>query len=327
MRERVLITGASGFLGFHILEAAIAQNLDVFAAVRRGSKVEHFSHLPVKLIYLDYSNMANLKNEMTTLQFDYIIHAAGLTKARNEAEYHLVNTEYAHNLGLAAKAGHPKLKKFVLISSLAAIGPLRDSSVLIDENTLPNPVTWYGKSKMSAEKKLLELGLPLVILRPTAIYGPRDKDIFILFKTINKGLEIYLGKQPQLLSFIHAKDVAQVSIASLFTKNEGCYNLSDGCSYSRYDFASILKKYMRRKTLKIYLARNMVKTIAFISEHFQGMLSRASVLNREKLNELLAPNWCCKIEKAKKDLGFMPRYNLEKGIEESLAWYKENKWL
>ena len=327
MKEKVMITGASGFLGFHLIEAALKNNLDVYAAVRKSSNIAHLKNLPVSFTYPDFSSRENLKHEIELNQYNYIIHAAGITKARNQQEYNTINTTYTFNLAAAAERADISLKKFVFISSLAAVGPLKNYDEFILETTLPKPVTSYGKSKLLAEEKIKDLKIPLIILRPTAIYGPRDKDIFIIFKTIQKGIEPYIGNHDQQLSFVYVKDVASVAVSSLFSSCTGIYNLSDGYCYSRYDLADNLKSLMQKKTMKFHLSRNMVNTLAVTLENVYGLLHKIPALNKEKINELSAANWICNINKAKKELGFQPVYNLEAGLRESLDWYKEFNWL
>ncbi len=327
MKEKVLVTGASGFLGFHLIEAALASNLDVYAAVRKGSNIDHLKNLPVTFTYPDFANLVRLREEIISGQYAYIIHAAGLTKANSKEEYNLVNAEYAFNLGKAAEQAKDTIKKFIYISSLAAIGPLNNIDEAINELTPANPVTSYGRSKLLAEKMLQQLSLPLVILRPTAVYGPRDRGIFILFKAVKRGLEPYLGNHKQQLSFIYARDVADAAVAALFRNFNSSYNLSDGNIYTRYDLAKYLKLYMQKKTLRVHLPDHIVNAIAFTLEKTLKVFNKVPVLNKEKLNELSGANWICDIRKARNELGFNPVYNLESGVRESLEWYQQNKWL
>lgn len=327
MKEKILITGANGFLGFHLIEAALQNNLQVYAAVRKESKIDHIKHLPIVFTFLDYSNLFKLQNEIIAGQYDYIIHAAGLTKGMNKEEFNMVNAQYSLCLGKAALTPQARIKKFIFISSLAAIGPIDKYSNKINELTPANPVTSYGKSKLLAERMLEKLTLPLIILRPTAVYGPRDKDIFIMFKAIKRGVEMYLGKQNQQLTFIYVKDVANLAISALFSDRIGAYNITDGNNYTRYDLAIYLKQYLKQKTIKFHLSIIVVKITTFILEYSMRMFNKNSVLNREKLNELLADNWACDIKKAKSELGFLPKYDLDKGVKESVDWYKQNKWL
>lgn len=328
MSQRVLITGASGFLGYHMIGAAIEKGLEVYAAVRPNSNIDHLQKLPVNYLFLDYGDENDLYRQLAENKIDYIIHAAGVTKAIRQEEYNLINATYTLQLAKAAEKLGRSFKKMVFISSLAAVGPLGDDQTKITEATTPNPVTAYGKSKLLAEAGLANIGIPVTILRPTAIYGPRDKDIFIMVKTVNKGFDPYIGKFLQQLSFVHAKDVAEVAVAALFNSRAlGVYNITDGNSYNRYQFSDITRMLLKRKAIRFHIPMPLVKTLAFVLETTNGWLKKPSVINREKLHELAARNWICDISKAKTELAFAPKFDLQSGLEDSIAWYTKNKWL
>lgn len=330
MKERVLITGASGFVGFHLIERALEKELEVFAAVRPSSKTSHLQFLPVKLIEADLSNPLKIKAQLEHYQFDYIIHNAGLTKARTQEEYNYVNAVLTRNLAEAATLAQIPLKKFAFISSLAALGPVNDTAEPINCNTEPHPVTAYGRSKLLAESYLSEFGqLPLVVFRPTAVYGPRERDIFIIIRAIAKGVEPYIGKKGQKLSFIYVKDLADAVIRSLYFQQKAhtSYNLSDGRVYSRYALADIIKGYLGKRTFKFHIPAELVAAIASLLEVTYRFSRKTPALNKEKLNELNAANWSCSIREIEKDMGFIPQYDLEKGLAETVEWYRENQWI
>lgn len=328
MRERVLITGASGFAGFHIIEEALHNNFEVYAAVRKTSKTEHLKHLDIHFVNLSYRDVPALKQQLTDIKPDYIIHAAGITAARSQAEYDQINATYTFNLASAAVQAGINLKKFVLISSLAALGPLKTLVGSISERSKPKPVTAYGRSKLLAEEQLMTVkNLSYTILRPTAIYGPRDTGIFIFFKQLVRGIEPYMGKAEQKLTFIYVKDVAKAAIKSLYSSNVTDYNLSDGNFYSKYELGNLAKEALSLKTFKFHLPVIFIKLIASISEKVSSLSNKAAILNTEKLNELMAVNWSVDIEKAKAELGFYPAYNLKTGLIETLKWYRANDWL
>lgn len=329
MKQKVLITGASGFVGFHLIEAALNRGLEVYAAIRKSSIVDHLKSFDISYTELDFRSVESLKKDINEKQYDFIVHAAGTTKAKNLEEYNLVNASYTENLALAAVASGVEIKKLVFMSSLASIGPLSEGNQLINEQTIPRPVTAYGKSKLLAEEKLQQIKLPVVALRPTAVYGSRDKDIFIILKTFNNGFEPYIGSKAQDLSFVYVKDLARVSLNALYTSDEanGAYNITDGKCYDRYELANITKKVLDKQTLKFHLPVPFVKGLALVLEKSYGLFNKTPVLNLEKLNELTAANWCCDISKANKYLDFNPKYDLQKGLIEALEWYKENKWL
>lgn len=329
MKQKVLITGATGFLGFHLIEAALGSGLEVYAAVRSSSKTDHLKHFDINYIHLNFSSIEAMEKEIKDKGFEYIIHAAGTTKAKNLEEYNTINALYTENLAKAVYNSGTKIKKLVFISSLAAIGPLHEGGQLITENNNPHPVTAYGISKLLAEQKLKQIDLPVITLRPTAVYGSRDKDIFIILKTFNQGIEPYIGNKAQDLSFIYAKDLATLTINAMFTNEaaNGAYNITDGNCYDRYQLANITKKVLNKKTIKFHLPLVFVRSLALLLERSYGWFNKTPTLNIEKLNELTAANWCCDISKAKYHLGFKPAYNLESGLTEALKWYKENKWI
>ncbi|MBB6128946.1 NAD-dependent epimerase/dehydratase family protein [Mucilaginibacter lappiensis] len=328
MKQRVLITGASGFVGYHLIEEALQNDLDVYAAVRKSSNIDHLKHFTINYVQLNYKDLPTLKQQLTDIKPDYIIHAAGVTSARSQAEYNHINATYTHNLATAAAGACPNLQKLVLIGSLAAIGPLKTLTGIITEATPPAPITAYGRSKLLAEEQLRTVeNLNYTILRPTAVYGPRDTGIFIFFKQLVKGLEPYIGKTQQKLSFIYVKDVAKAAIKALYGGNHQTYNLSDGNFYDKYELGDLTKEILGITTFKFHLPVNFVKIIAAISEKVSSLRNKAAVVNIEKIDELMAVNWYCDNESAKSDLGFYPAYNLKTGLAETLTWYKANKWL
>ena len=328
MKERVLITGASGFIGYHLIKAALANNLEVFAAVRKSSKIDHLKKFDIKYTYPDFASPEALKKEIAENKYTYIIHAAGVTTARSQKEYNDINAGYTTNLAQAAVESGINLKKFVLLGSLAALGPLDTADGVIYEDTPPHPVTAYGRSKLLAEENLRKFtSLNHTILRPTGVYGPRDRDIFIFFKQVARGLEPYIGRIEQRFSFLYAGDLAQAAIKALYNGNQETFNLSDGNSYDRYQLAGNIKKALNLRTVKFHLPVNFVKSIAYLSEKYCSLSNKAATLNVEKLNELMAVNWFCDIEKAKTGLGFTPEHDLQAGVAETIKWYKSNKWL
>jgi UDP-glucose 4-epimerase len=328
MREKVLITGASGFVGYHLINEALKNNLEVYAAIRKSSSIDHLKGLDVKYVYPNFKDQDSLTQLLKDNGINYIIHAAGATKARSQSEYDTINATYTVNLAKAAVNAGEQFKKLVLISSLAAVGPINTLNGIITNDTLPNPVTAYGRSKLAAEEQLKAIpGLNYTILRPTAVYGPRDKDIFIFFKQVVKGLEPYIGNKAQKLTFIYVTDLAEVSVKALFAGSGKTYIISDGNFYSRYELGNITKSVLNLKAIKFHLPVNLVKVIAAIAEKVSSLSNKASALNIEKLKELTAANWNCEIEQAKHDLGFYPKHDLDAGLTETLNWYKANNWL
>jgi nucleoside-diphosphate-sugar epimerase len=328
MKGRVLITGASGFVGYHVVKEALKKELEVFAAVRPTSVISHLKDFNIQFTYLDFREKQSLIADFSKNKYDYIIHLAGLTKALTSKEYDDVNAYYVQNIAYAIVESGIAIKKFVLMSSLAAIGPLDTLDGSISENKAPSPVTTYGKSKLLGETLLKKFNqFDYTILRPTAVYGPRDKDMFIFFKQISQGFELYIGKQSQKLSFIYVIDLAQASIKALNAPEKSTYILTDGFIYNREELAKQAKETLEIKTLRINIPLPIIKLIASIIGNFGTLTKKATTLNPEKVNELIAKNWGCDISLSLKELNYNPRFNLKNGIKNTFAWYKNNNWL
>lgn len=325
-QRRILITGASGFLGFHLIQEALKENYEVYAAVRKTSNVSHLDTSKIHLVEPKWTDEKALHELLASLKITHIVHAAGATKAKTQEDYNFVNAIYTEKLAKAAAAA--QIQHFLFISSLAAVGP-SENGELLTESSIVKPITYYGKSKLLAENLLAAIpDLPYTILRPTAIYGPWEKDLFLLLQLINKGWEIYISRMPQILSFVHGNDVALVSIQLLsLPAQRTVYHISDGINYNRYDFASIAKKSLRKKTFKLHVPMPLVKAIAWSMDAVYKNGKGIPALNPDKLKELTAPNWGCSIQKIQTQTGFQPQFDLEKGLSHTIEWYVNNKWL
>lgn len=326
MKKKILITGANGFVGYHLVKEALEMGLEVFAGVRKGSDLSYLKDFGVQFSYLNYDNLNELKINFLFRQYDFIVHAAGATKAANEREYYHINADYTKNIATAATFINPE--KFLLLSSLAALGPTNLNDLIgLHPDTNPRPVTSYGRSKLKAEMITKEFqNLRWNIIRPTAVYGPREKDLLMLIKMINRGIEIYLGKDKQILSFVHVEDLAKIVIKACTSKKvKECYNISDGNIYSTEKLSGLVKKELRKKTIKITLPITFLRLIIFISAKVNKR--KPSILNEDKLNELVAESWNCDISKLKNDFDFKAQFNLESGMKHTIKWYKINKWI
>jgi len=329
MKKRVLITGATGFVGYHLIKSALDNNLEVYANVRQKAAADHLKDFKINYVDLDFESIYLLKENIEEKKYDYIVHAAAVTKAKNLGDYNKVNAIYTRNLAIAASKSAHVIKKFIFISSLAALGPLNRKNEKLTDKGASNPVTNYGISKALAETYLAQVQkLPLIIFRPTAVYGPREKDIFILIKTIKAGLELYIGKQEQELSFVYATDLANIIIKALASDVVGkSYNISDGAVYSRSSLAANVRKALGKKTVTVNLPVPIIKGLAWSMERFYGLFNKIPALNVDKIKELTALNWGCDIKNIQNDFGFVPQFGLEQGLNETINWYRKNNWL
>ena len=326
MNKRLLITGASGFVGYHLIKEALQQGDEVFAAVRKTSAVDHLQQSGIRLVYPDLQHPEQLKQELEQYGITHIVHAAALTRAATQDDYNQANAVLARNLALAASLANIDLKSFVFISSLAAMGPSVNGQPITEEAP-PHPVTFYGKSKLLAEQYLAGInGLPLTILRPTAVYGPREKDLFIVLSMIRKGWEMYIGNKEQKLSFLYVNDLATIVFKALDAPARGSsYHVCDGKTYDRFALADNTKRLMHRKTIRLHVPLGLVKFFLNVQEKLKMASGKMSILNNDKLPELTA-SWECSIQKAQRELQYQPAWLLQDGLNQTIDWYEENKW-
>ena len=331
MTKKILITGASGFVGSHLVEAAHHLGLEVHAAVRKTSKIDEIKPFVDKFVYPVFDDIDNLKKLFQQENYHYIIHAAALTKAKSENDLVNVNVGYTEKLLEAAFAQSNNLERAVFVSSLAAIGPRAYDTSELNEDSDYIPVTAYGRSKQAAELMLKDKfsDKAISVFRPTAVYGPREKDLFILFDTLNKGFDPYIGKKGQKLSFVYVKDLVDVLLKGCVLPQDGLqfYNISDGKEYSKYAMADIFKETFSKNPLRLHIPFGLVSLVAKISARLYKNSSKTPTIYPERLGELTAENWVCSIEKAKATLGYAPQYDLNKGLRETLLWYKSHNWL
>ncbi|MBK9257572.1 MAG: NAD(P)-dependent oxidoreductase [Saprospiraceae bacterium] len=330
MKKKVLITGATGFIGGFIVRECLSRGYEVTATVRKSSDTSGLKGLDIKLIEWNFEDILQMTESLQYHQFEYIIHNAGLTKSPEPKAYWKVNTTYLDNLLCAIKNAKINIQKFVFISSLASYGPADfQKNGILDSNSVPHPVTNYGRSKLDSENLLINSkDIPWVILRPTAVYGPMEKDLFNVFETINKGIELVAGFGKQKLTFIYVKDLAKMIVDAMSSdvKHKG-YFVTDGQSYEGKYFNSLIKKHLSKKTVSIRLPIFVIKGVAYVSEKVSALSGKYPSLNIEKVNEIKARSWNCDISEQQKDLGFTAAYTLDEGIKETILWYKENNWL
>lgn len=328
--KKILITGASGFIGSFIVEKALELGYDTYAGIRNSSSKQYLTDERIRFINLDLSDKTSLKHQLSENRFDYIIHAAGLTKAQKKTDFEVVNFQATKNLVEALLESKCLPEKFIFVSSMAAHGPGKDSdTVPVKSSDQPHPDTLYGISKLNAEKYINSLiDFPVITLRPTGVYGPREKDYFVFFKTINGGIEPYIGLKEQYLTFIYVRDFVDVVFKAISSPITGkTYFVSDGKCYTAKEFAEITKKILNKKTVKLFVPLAIVKLIAIILETTNSWIGKVPTLNRDKYNVLKARNWLCDISELEKDFGFKASYYLEDGVKEATDWYKAEKWL
>ncbi len=329
---KILVTGASGFIGSFIVEEALRLGFDTWAAVRHSSSRAYLQDPRIHFIELDFSSERLLTEQLRNHSFDYIVHAAGVTKCLDKADFRRINTEGTRHLVSAVMALQMPVRRFVFISSLSVMGAVREAKPyhdILDSDT-PCPNTAYGQSKLEAEAWLATLpDFPFVVLRPTGVYGPREKDYFLQFKSIKNHTDFAVGRQQQDITFVYVSDVVQAVFLALEKGRTGAhYFLSDGAVYRSADFSNLIhealgRPWRFRATVPIWLLR-LVTTCGEWLGHCTG---RMTALNNDKFNILRQRNWRCDIAPAVRELGYRPKVQLAEGVRRCVEWYQSEGWL
>ena len=334
MNPRILITGASGFIGSFIVEEALRRGFETWAAVRKSSSREFLKDERIHFIELNLSSEEQLKKQLKDIQFDYVVHAAGVTKCLHKEDFFRINTEGTKNLVRALLDLQMPLKRFVYISSLSIMGAIREEQPYqeIRERDKAQPNTAYGKSKLEAEQWLnmqKEKLFPFVILRPTGVYGPRERDYFMMAKSIQSHIDFAVGFKQQDITFVYVTDVVQAVFLALEKGETGrCYFLSDGEVYQSSTFSDLIRKELGNPWwIRITAPLWLLRIITFCGEYMGHLTGKVTALNNDKYNIMKQRNWRCDISPARQELGYEPQVKLEEGVHKSIEWYKKNKWL
>jgi nucleoside-diphosphate-sugar epimerase len=333
--KSVLITGASGFIGSFLVEEGLKRGFTVYAGIRKTSSRQYLKDSRIQFIEIDFSSTAGISGTLGELKksgirFDYIIHNAGLVRAKKKDDFFQVNYRNTKNFIEALVQSGMIPEKFIFISSLAAYGPgnpVTMKPVMLKDE--PKPVDAYGKSKLEAEKYLItENPFPWLIIRPTGVYGPKEKDYLVFYKTINRGMETYAGSSMQVITFIYVKDLVRLIFDAMLSGiSRKSYFVSDGKEYNTAEFAAIVKKALNKKTVRLTIPKYLVKGIAFALEKSYALVGAIPTLNTDKYKIISSINWRCETDPAASDFNFKPEYDLEKGVEEALNWYKSEGWM
>ena len=336
--KSILITGASGFIGSFLVERGLEAGMNVWAALRATSSRKYLTDGRTQFIELDLGHDERLRAQLKAHAeqhgpFDYVIHAAGATKCRRPEDFQKTNAEGTLRLALSlleTGALRPE-GRFVFLSSLSVCGPVHEIDFEpITENDTPLPNTAYGRSKLQAERYLADVpGLNYVVLRPTGVYGPRERDYFMMAKSIRQHVDFAVGFRPQVLTFIYVADLVEAAYLALDHGPRGAvYPLSDGRQYTSRAFSDLLQLELGVKRVVHLTAPLWVLwLVSCIAGKAAAFLGRTSTLNLDKYRIMRQRNWQCSIEAARRDLGYRPQWPLTRGVRAAVEWYKAEGWL
>lgn len=337
MAKKILITGAGGFVGGFIVEAALREGYETWAAVRATTSLEYLTDPRINIIELDFANPDTLKQQISLFveengKWDYIIHNLGATKCANFRDFNRINCEYLKTFANLLCTLDAVPEKFLLMSSLSVMGQGDDTNYTpFTANNTPSPNTQYGVSKLMGEQAIKYIpDFPYVIFRATGVYGPHEKDYFLMMKSIAQGFDFSVGFKKQMLTFIYVKDLVDAMMDTLKSPDalRKTYFIAEKRGYTQKEFREIVAKELGKKfVLPICAPIWLTGIICWIAEQIGVIRMKPSTLNRDKFKIIKQRNWLCDVSEAEKDFGFNPKYDLTRGVKEAIKWYKEAKWL
>lgn len=332
--KKILVVGAGGFAGGFIVEEGLRRGYEVYAGVRETTSRKYLDDDRIKFVVFNFDDSDSLKKTLVEAmpddKWDWIVYNLGATKAISFSDFSKINYEYLKLFLEALKETGKVPEKFLLMSSLSVHGPKheKDGGKFI-ETDIPSPNTRYGASKLKAEMLLQMDNIPYIIFRPTGIYGPRDKDYFLMLKTISKGFDFSAGYKKQFLTFIYVEDLARAVYDALEKAPVNqTYLLSEEAVYSQKEFRKMAATALGKKgVISLPMPLWAVKGVSTIAEKWGVARMKPSTLNRDKYNIMKQRNWDVDVSKAKKDFGFTPQVSLKEGIKRAVEWYRKENWL
>ncbi|UCE67437.1 MAG: NAD-dependent epimerase/dehydratase family protein [Candidatus Zixiibacteriota bacterium] len=326
--KKVLVTGSNGFVGSHICGTLLESGYQVKALVRHTSNLINLKGLDIELVYGDLNDFDSLLKAVDGVAA--VVNNGGLTKTIDPDMFYKVNSNGTDNILRAVLKANPDLEKFVQVSSVAASGP-SDSKMPLSEENPPRPITVYGKSKSEGERRVLNYKekIPIIILRPSAIYGPRDNEMLSFFKAVKFGIKPTFGMGECYINFTFVKDFARAIVKSIESNVQSgeIYFVTEKRIYSYSEAGDIISEVMGKKAIDIHIPASLLRFAGWISEKIAENRKKAAIFTREKAMEISQKYWLVASDKIERDMGFVASTSFREGVEKTVRWYKENSWL
>ncbi|HSH45745.1 MAG TPA: NAD-dependent epimerase/dehydratase family protein [Longimicrobiales bacterium] len=318
----ILITGATGFVGTHLVEAIARNGLRARALVRETSDTGALRKHGIERVVGDLTDPAALRRAVRDA--DTVLHLAAATRSLAPAGFHAVNAEGTGQLVRAmTEAGGGRL---VYLSSLAAVGPRRDRPVRPDDP--PRPLTVYGSSKLEGERRVRSgVGVSSAILRAPAVYGPGDRDLLPFFRLANRGVLPVIGSLERQLQLVHVRDLARAILAAARSSATGVFHIAEPRAYTWAQVLELMATAVDRPGTRVRVPDVIMRLAATASEAAARIVRRAAIFDRDKARELLAPGWTCETDVARRAFGFEASTPLADGLRETADWYRNAGWL
>jgi nucleoside-diphosphate-sugar epimerase len=322
---KVLITGASGFIGSRLRDQLLASGSDVVAIRRPGSPPSEVG----RSVQAEYGRVADLERVIRAEKPDYVLHVAGVTKGSSYDDFQRGNVVPTRNLLDALRREHPGVKRFVLVSSLAAYGPSATSAPHREQDP-PRPIEQYGESKLEAERVVEQEagGVPWTIVRPSGVYGPGDVDYFNLFQSAMLGWNVFFGNRQRCMSIIYVDDCVR-GILEAAKHDEAIakgYFITSDEQVTWEQFQSEVVRAVGRPVRTLDLPEQVLSVAAIGGEIATRIDKKPRLLNLQKAKMGAQQAWTCVGDSAREDFGFATEVDLAEGVRRTHDWYVANNW-
>jgi nucleoside-diphosphate-sugar epimerase len=325
---KVLVTGGTGFIGSHLVEVLLQKGIQVRCLLRKSSDLKWIKGLPVEYAWGDCRDRSSLKEAV--MGVNQVFHSAGITKAVRIEAFFEINAYGTENLIRACLEHNPDLQKFIYVSSQAAAGPSPNGNRKKETDGC-HPVSPYGRSKRLGEELALSHGhkLPILILRPSAVYGPRERDIYFFFRLLSKGIHLCPSNPDQHISLCYVQDVVQAIFLAAETRpsRSEIFFVSDGQDYPIEKIGDAFAQALGIHAFRLCVPKWILLRIASFSEYVSQVSKKPPLINRGKVEEMVQKNWVCDITKAKTVLSYDPGTPLARGARLTVDWYRKENWL
>jgi nucleoside-diphosphate-sugar epimerase len=324
----VLVTGGTGFIGSHLMEKLVQKGHHVSCVAKDRMNSVFLESLDVEVVLGDLNNGMDLDSMLESAECIY--HLAGAVRARSSKDFYEGNYLMTKNFINICARSCKRLKRFVYVSSLAAAGPSVDGRPVKEEDPF-HPVSHYGRSKMLAELEVLHYSdrMPISIVRPSGVYGPRDREMLQYFLMIKKNLQLLIGFGRKWLNLTYVDDIVNgLLLAGEHPKAEGeTFFIGNERSYPVEEIGNTIACLMNCKPIRIHMPHLAAFSIGIIAESIGKLTRRQIFFNFQKAKESVQTGWIISVDKARSKLGYRPRVSITEGMKRTYEWYRENGWL
>jgi dihydroflavonol-4-reductase len=325
---KVLVTGATGFIGTNLVYELLRQGCQVFCLARSGKKAEHLRAAGGKIIVDDLLSPQYIDKYIQDI--DVIFHVAGVVKGATREEYFHGNYLITQNLVRIIDQQSPLHQKVIYVSSQAASGPSIQPD-FSESSPDAHPVSAYGESKRAAETEILSMAdkRPIVVLRPSIVYGPEDRALLSLFRSARWGIIPRPGWKDMPVNFIYVQDLVRaiLLVTEKIEANNKIFFINDGKRYSWSVWNKALADCLNTKAISLPIANVVLFACCRIGGILTKLTGVTTFLNPDKWNEIKQSGWLCSSARIREELGFCPCWSLEDGIQETARWYINAGWL